>query len=340
MYSIQSKEYLTKQKIIESPQSIKTHQATKEIDVYYSNRHVSNIPSTYPKHRHKRAKNKPKTARDYNAMYKRADEALKNNFFADNLINTFYAVLTISDKRIKSVSLVREWVKDYIKSFKEHEVFAIAMIELNEEHHPHVHALITTLKRSQKSLLTMTDIKNHWTHGSISRIYQPRKTYKSQPMMYYQKYLNRLLNYSIKTYSRYKNYNMVFDKEKALKYKRIKSRLQHYKHYLENLRNSMKTRASRERINNKIAVACRLFHSVVNKRKRELQKQYIVKDKPLYIKYGKLHPLEKKLPTLEELADLTKDKEFQKVRRNIIRNVDSNTGEVLNKMSTFTEKYL
>lgn len=339
MYNIQSKEYLTKQKIMESPQFIKTHQATKEIDVYYSNRHVSNIPSTYPKHRHKRAKNKPKSARDYNAMYKRADEALKNNFFADNLINTFYAVLTISDKRIKSVSLVREWVKDYIKSFKEHEVFAIAMIELDEEHHPHVHALITTLERSQKSLLTTTDIESHWTHG-ITNDAQPRKKYKDKSMMYYQEYLSRLLNYSIKTYSGYKDYNMVFDKEKALKYKRIVTRLEHHKHYLIKLRNSMKTRASWERINNKIAVTCRLLHSVANKRKRELQKQYIVEDKPLYIKYGKLHPLEKKLPTLEELADLTKDKEFQKVRRNTIRNVDNSTGEVLNKMSTFTEKYL
>lgn len=335
MYNIRSKNYSNKQKIMEPVQSIKTNQATKDTVIIYNNKKTST--SNSPKHRIKRPKNAPRTLKNYNEWYRTANEALKNNFFVDNLRNTFYVVLTVKDKHIKSVNLVRKWVMDYTKSFNLHKVFVIAMIELNEEHHPHVHMLMTTCERSQQQLITQEDIRSHWKYGIIKSVYHPNAKYANDPKAYYKEYLSRLLNYSIKTFRGVKEYSMVFDKERALKYKRIKARLENHEEYLMKRRDNQVTLIGKKLFNKKIGVTHNILHKVNNLRKRELQKQYTVKDHPLYIRYGKNKPLRNDSPTLKDVEAITKSKNFFEGRKTEIRDVNTETGEIQSKMTTYTE---
>lgn len=244
---------------MDSPKTIEISEASGQAKVIYNNRKAT--------HNHKsgkrrtRPKNAPKSANDWNRLFRRAMDTASNNFFADNLINTWYITLTIKDPHIKNINTVRKWIKEYEKSFS-NKVFILANIELNKVHHPHVHLLLTTPKRSQEELIPESEIKN-WPYGFVKATRPPMK-YKNKPTQYHFEYIRRLINYSIKTWS--SGTSITINNDAIKKYDLITTRLKKHLKYLN--------RKSINSNNNKVGEQQRKTYSLYHKANAKLKENY------------------------------------------------------------------
>lgn len=311
--------------IVEAPKSIEVSVASGQAKVIYSNRKATH--NHKPSKRKKRPKKALKSAKDWNRLYRKAIDAASNNFFADNLINTWYVTLTIKDSHIKEINTVRNWIKEYEKSFS-NKVFILANIELDKLHHPHIHLLLTTTKRSQRALITESEVKN-WPHGFVKATRPPMK-YANKTSKYYHKYIKRIINYSIKTWSNGADITAI-NKQAINKYALVTTRLKGYIEYLHKKATGPNT--------NKLRIAYSLYQKANAKYKRELQKQVCVKDQPLYISYGKQKAIRTDNPTDKELDLVKTSFNLKNTQALSLKTVDEATGEIVSEYYQHVEHY-
>lgn len=290
--------------------SIKENRATGEIVVNSDN--INHLKGRKSGKRGHRPKSWDKTPEDINRMYNNAVDCLANNFYTDNLINTWYCVYTIADPHIKNVNVARKWIHQLEQSLS-HKVMIVAFIELNALHHPHVHALITTKERSSKPLLTREELLTKWQHGKYNKVVQHPNN------------LKKILNYSIKTYNLDDpNSYTEFNTTKVLLYQRIIKRCKHYIVYLKKKRELNLSKFQRQQLRKKFSIITYHLRRTKADLKRELQKQYKVEDKPLYITYGRQHSISLPIDNLtnEKLQDYLKDTEYLESKDYTIRSSD------------------
>lgn len=299
--------------------SIRKSRATGVIVVSSDN--INHAKSNRSKKRGHRPKSWPKTPEDINRMYRTAKDCLANNFYQDNLINTWYCVYTIADSHIKNVNIARKWIHQLEKSLS-NDVIVVAFIELNGKHHPHVHALITTKTRSNKALLIKEELISSWHHGECSLVIHPSN-------------LDKLLNYSIKTYNLTNPDSYTkFDSDKVLREQGVIRKYKHYITFLKKKRTLSLTNSQKLQLRNKLSIANHRLRVVKAKMKRELQKQYKVEDRPLYITYGRQHSISLSIDNLtnEKLAKiLINTKHINEVHYTINSSDDSLTELFINK---------
>ena len=299
--------------------SIKKNRATGEIVVCFDN--INHSKGNRSSQRGHRPKSWYKTPEDINRMYNNAVDCLANNFYADNLNNTWYCVYTIADPHIKNVNVARKWIHEFEQSLS-HKVMILAFIELNAQHHPHVHALITTKERSSKSLLTKEELLAKWKHGKCNKVEQCPNN------------LKRILNYSIKTYTldRSTIYTQ-FDISKALFYQGIVKRCKSYMAYLKKKRELDLSKSQKQLLRKKFGIIIHHLKRTKADLKRELQKQYKVEDNPLYMTYGRQHSISVSIDNLteEKLQDYLKNAEYLGSKDYTIRSSDASLIELFIK---------
>ena len=322
-----------KQNILEGLSSIELSTASGQAKLNYNTTVKHNKRKTSKPKR--RPKSVLKNANDWNRLYRKAVEAARNNFFVDNLVNTWYITLTIKDPHIKEVNTVRKWIQSYEKSFSK-KVFILGFIELNKYHHPHVHMLMTTIERSSTELISESEVKNNWKYGLVRATTPSLPEYYNSMTKYHNNYIRRLINYSIKTWS---SGSKLFINHSAInKYelitKRLKRLMTSYSKRIT-MTNSPFKLIWREKYKN----AHSLYLKAKSKYKRELQKQVTVKDKPLYISYGKQKPVRIDNPSKKEEQLIKDNFELQGTRSFTLRKINDFTGEITNELHRHTEYY-
>lgn len=314
-----------KQDIHENPVALVFSAASEQAKLMYNTRKAKH--NRKPEKRNKRPKARPKTGKDWNRMYREAVETANNNFFVDNLINTWYVTLTIKDPHIKEVNTVRKWLRAYEKTFF-HKVFILGFIELNKTHHPHAHLLLTTVKHSQTELITEKEVTNNWKYGFV-KASRPSKKYYNNVGKYHHDYIRCLINYSIKTWDNGEPLTMNWATVK--KYDLVLNRLKNLMNYYnEKYGEKWRTRYKQ---------AHSLYLKAKSKYKRELEKQFTVKDKVVYISYGKQKATRTKNPTEEELELLKKYFKLSGTQSFTLSSVNNSTGEITNQYHQHTEYY-
>lgn len=323
---------INEQNILEKPVAMAFSKASGELKVFFNNHKVKQGPRKTKKPK-KRSQSLLKNANDWNRLYRKAIETANNNFFADNVRNTWYITLTIKDPHIKEVNTVRKWIKEYEKTFSE-KVFILGFIELDKYHHPHVHMLLTTIKRSSSELITDSEVENNWKYGFVALKKPSESKYFNNMVAYHKEYIARIVNYSIKTWS--KGSKVVTDPEAIKKYELIMERL-------KRIQNIYRKKSTLIESNNKWKKKLKRAHSLYllakAKYKRELQVQMTVKDKPLYISYGKQKPSRTNNPTKEDIELVNTKFKFRGIRSFTLRKVNNDTGEIINCFHQHTKYY-
>lgn len=153
------------------------------------NDNKTNRPKTY----HKRNKSAAKNKTDLQRTRKTLLNLLDANFpMVSN--NVFFLTLEFKDHRYKKVNSVRKKILAY---FKKIDVKGVGIVELDSNHHPHCHVIITASHK-----LDLVEVENNWQYG-----------YSYGECIANNTSWDRLVNYLVKVYKDGENIN--FNKAKA-----------------------------------------------------------------------------------------------------------------------------
>lgn len=261
-----------------------------------------------PKSYHTRAANDPKASIDFDIYWKRLS-TLFYKYFPMDSSNVFFVTAELKDKRYKKVDRLRKIVeKEYCNKFE--GAYCVGLVELNKDHHPHCHFLITSQKK-----LNPQSLEKNWTLGFCKVI--PITKYNNQSW-------TRLVNYLIKKYE--PNDKMDFDKDWATY---LNNQLLQGKRCLNYLRIRIEFANKKERANLKRVYANILSDQKIINRyyKKECQKQLVRKDYPI-IKSRGLNTELNKVTNKEIINSLTLNSELLNsiLTKNIC--VDVSSGEI------------
>lgn len=133
---------------------------------------------------HKRKPNQAKRNSDFVRYHKRLEESLFNNFPQNNVLVHWFTG-TYADQRVKSIDTAKRDFKKFVYSFGNAIKTYTAVVELDINHHPHIHAMIlTSYPISSK---TFEDSWQHEHGFSVDKL-KPNN-------------FNRIINYLVKLYS-------------------------------------------------------------------------------------------------------------------------------------------
>ena len=231
------------------PKKLLVANTTKTVISLSSNLPSSTNRSNRPRH-YKKHINRSLTPSDWSRYSKKFLESLRCNF-TEHDKHCWLITLTFADQRYKSVKTAIKKAKEFCESFNlfnEKAVYSI-VVELNYEHHPHVHLLLKT-----PIVVTREQIKAAWKYGYLFATNKPSNW-------------ERITIYLIKTYS--DSANMEFDYEKAKEFKedlRILEQFSKSKTVSKGIKRGLK----------------RLHKKYKSLLKRENQKQLRLGDKPTY----------------------------------------------------------
>lgn len=130
----------------------------------------------------KRKRNEPKRIEDFIRYSKSLEKSFYNNFPQNNLF-VHWVTLTYKDQRVKSISKAKNDLKNYIRKLNVDVIAYTAVIELDINHHPHIHVMIFL-----SSLVGPKFMENSWQHG-FARDKQAPDNFP------------RIINYLVKLYS-------------------------------------------------------------------------------------------------------------------------------------------
>lgn len=263
------------------------------------------------KGKRKRRNNTHRTPEDWNREYRNAQACIDNNF-QDNDPKCANIVAHISNKHIKSVKKAREYVHSFEKSLPSGTVI-LAFIELNLDHHPHVHMII----KNHKEILPYSVLKSSWTYGSISYI-------KRSP----DHLRNRILKYSIKAYPL--DAKLFFNKKAAEKYNTNVVKLQYIINSLKKRRSTLKgdKKVRCRKILNKAYHLQKKYKRLL---KAENQKQVLVKDRIVYKTRGMGKNTYQVVTDRSEIKNKLGHAIPVRITSLTLEKYNSNTGEIIDK---------
>ncbi|MCW6152423.1 hypothetical protein [Lactiplantibacillus plantarum] len=90
-----------------------------------------------------REPNQAKRNSDFVRYHKRLEESLFNNFPQNNVLVHWFTG-TYADQRVKSINTAKRDFKKFVYSFGNAIKAYTAVVELDINHHPHVHAMLLT----------------------------------------------------------------------------------------------------------------------------------------------------------------------------------------------------
>lgn len=131
---------------------------------------------------HKRKRNEPKLIKDFIRYRKTLEESFYNNF-PQNSIFVHWLTCTYKDQRIKRIDIAKNDIKDYIRKLNVDVIAYTAVIELDINHHPHIHVMIFV-----SSFVKQGVMENNWQHGFARDKQAPNN-------------FSRIINYLVKLYS-------------------------------------------------------------------------------------------------------------------------------------------
>lgn len=239
---------------------------------------------------HKRKPNQAKRNSDFVRYHKRLEESLFNNFPQNNVLVHWFTG-TYADQRVKSIDTAKRDFKKFVYSFGNAIKTYTAVVELDINHHPHIHAMILT-----SYPISSKTFEDNWKHEhgfSVDKL-KPNN-------------FNRIINYLVKLYS---------DGE-SLAYSLSKAReLQSQENRLKSARKRLSEAIKSSKINKASLRAARddlwkkEYHTHQQK-KAECQKQLTGKDNPILKSHGQKGYLEVANPS-HSLCQIFKEKGIYK----------------------------
>lgn len=234
---------------------------------------------------HKRKPNQAKRNSDFVRYHKRLAASLFNNFPQNNILVHWFTG-TYADQRVKSIDTAKKDFKKFIYGFGNTIKAYTAVVELDINHHPHVHAMILTTHPVSNKVL-----EDNWKHGHAKDTPKPNS-------------FNRIINYLVKLYSDGESLSYSLSKARKLQSqeectkKRLNEATQPFK------MNKSSLRAIRDDLWKKE------YHTHQQK-KAECQKQLTGKDNPILKSHGQKGYLEVSNPS-HSLCQIFKEKGIYK----------------------------
>lgn len=272
------------------------------------NNNSVNRPKTY----NKRSKFLPKTKKDMQRLRNTLLKILNLNFNM-NGTNVFFFTMEFKDQRLKSVNTARKRALAFLKKIG---VDGVGIVELNDNHHPHCHVIITS------NALGPFEIKDKWKNIGISNITNVRGNES----------WDRIANYLVKIYK--DGESTTFNKDKATLLMKQRD-ICKYK-YSEAIINWYQGRDPKwGKIYGKNRANYDRYKSLL---KKERQKQLMVGDNPLIRTRG----LSDKPLIIEDgsiINSIAKNDEFISSNSSKTIGVNEETGELLFNIRYQTNQY-
>lgn len=237
-----------------------------------------------------RKPNQAKRNSDFVRYHKRLAASLFNNFPQNNVLVHWFTG-TYADQRVKSIDTAKRDFKKFVYSFGNAIKAYTAVVELDINHHPHVHAMILTSHPISNK--TLEDYWKH-EHGHAKDTPKPNN-------------FNRIINYLVKLYSDGESLAYSLSKARELqsqenKLKRTRKRLS------EAIKPSKINKASPRATKDDLWKKERHIHQL---KKAEYQKQLTGKDNPILKSHGQKGYLEVSNPS-HSLCQIFKEKGIYK----------------------------
>lgn len=219
----------------------------------------------------KRKPNQAKRNSDFVRYHKRLEESLFNNFPQNNILVHWFTG-TYADQRVKSIDTAKRDFKKFVYSFGNAIKAYTAVVELDINHHPHIHAMILTSHPISNKVL-----EDNWKHEhgfSVDKL-KPNN-------------FNRIINYLVKLYS--DGESLSYSSSKARKLQSQEDRLECTKKRLNEATQPFKmNKSSLRAIRDDLWKKERHVHQL---KKAECQKQLTGKDNPILKSHGQKGYLE------------------------------------------------
>lgn len=238
----------------------------------------------------KRKHNQPKRNSDFVRYHKRLAASFFNNFPQNNVLVHWFTG-TYADQRVKSIDTAKRDFKKFVYSFGNAIKAYTAVVELDINHHPHIHAMILTSHPISNKVL-----EDNWKHEhgfSVDKL-KPNN-------------FNRIINYLVKLYS--DGESLSYSLSKARKLQSQEDRLECTKKRLSEATQPFKMNKSSLR-----AIRDDLWkkeYHTHQQKKAECQKQLTGKDNPILKSHGQKGYLEVSNPS-HSLCQIFKEKGIYK----------------------------
>ena len=235
---------------------------------------------------HKRKLNQAKRNSDFVRYHKRLAASLFNNFPQNNILVHWFTG-TYADQRVKSIDTAKRDFKKFVYSFGNAIKAYTAVVELDINHHPHIHAMILTTHPVSNKVL-----EDNWKHehGHAKDTPKPNN-------------FNRIINYLVKLYS--DGESLAYSLSKAWELQSQENRLKSARRCLsEAIKSSKINKASLRAIRDDLWK--KEYHTHQQK-KAECQKQLTGKDNPILKSHGQKGYLEVSNPS-HSLCQIFQDK--------------------------------
>lgn len=239
---------------------------------------------------HKRKPNQAKRNSDFVRYHKRLAASLFNNFPQNNILVHWFTG-TYADQRVKSIDTAKRDFKKFVYSFGNAIKAYTAVVELDINHHPHIHAMILTSHPVSNKVL-----EDNWKHehGHAKDTPKPNN-------------FNRIINYLVKLYS--DGESLSYSLSKARKLQSQENRLECTRKCLSEATQHFKMdKAALRAIRDDIWKKERHVHQL---KKAECQKQLTGKDNPILKSHGQQDYLEVSNPSYS-LCQIFKEKGIYK----------------------------
>lgn len=220
---------------------------------------------------HKRKPNQAKRNSDFARYHKRLAASLFNNFPQNNVLVHWFTG-TYADQRVKSIDTAKRDFKKFVYSFGNAIKAYTAVVELDINHHPHIHAMILTSHPISNKVL-----EDNWKHehGHAKDTPKPNN-------------FNRIINYLVKLYS--DGESLSYSLSKARKLQSQENRLECTRKCLSKATQPFKMdKAALRAIRDDLWKKEYHIHQL---KKAECQKQLTGKDNPILKSHGQKGYLE------------------------------------------------